>query len=541
MNIRVSNQEPGNKPDDKMLNEGVKGYQLKKLSVFLLLAVLFFGWGTPLHADESEPGESEMAEPVEEVLPTDDLAAGKVLYEKLCISCHGVEGDGDGPAADFFEPKPRSFKKAEYKYRTTPKGALPTDDDLFRAIARGLPGTGMPDWADKLNKKKINQVIKYIKTFSDKWDNQQGPHDVIPVGEPVASSEESIEKGKKQFTALGCTLCHGAEGRGDGATASVLTDHRGDPVYPRNLSKNWLFRGGGETKDIYMRINTGLNGTPMPSFADQLDNEQSWDLANYVRSLSPAVQPERGSMIKSGRVDGDVPSDPEDPLWQEAEVSWFPMMGQITFEERLFTLSVTDITVKSLYNDKEIGFLLIWDDRSKSKKKAPPKPTFTDQVAIQFPEKLQPGGVVKPYFIMGDEKLGVNLWTWRAEENQFLESNANGIHAEEQFQPVSDVRGKGSYVNGQYRVVMKRALNTGDTEKDIQFESGVFYPIAFHAWDGGNGETLTKRSVTPWYFVLMTPETPKSVYIFPPVVVIIVFGLEFLLQKMLRKNRDSSA
>jgi len=524
----------------EIIIERAKGFKLMKFSVLLLFIVLNFGWSTALLADESEDHAPEMAEDAGEALPTDDLAAGKVLYEKLCISCHGVEGDGDGPAAKRFQPKPRSFKKAEYKYRTTPKGSLPTDEDLIRAISLGLPGTGMPDWADKLNEKKIRQVIKYIKTFSDKWENQKGKSEVVIHGEPIPASEESIEKGKKQFTALGCTLCHGTEGRGDGPTASVLTNHRGDPVYPRNLNKNWLFRGGGEAKDIYTRINTGLNGTPMPSFADKLDNEKSWDLANYVRSLSPAVAPERGSLIKSGRVDGDVPTDPEDPLWQDASESWFPMMGQITFKERLFTPSVTDITVKSLYNDKEIGFMLVWDDRSKSKKKAPPKPTFTDQVAIQFPEKIQPGGVVKPYFIMGDKKLGVNLWTWRSEEDEFLESNSNGIHSEEQFQGRADVTGKGSYKNGQYRVVMKRSLKTGDTEKDIQFESGVFYPVAFHAWDGGNGETLTKRSITPWYFVLMEPETPKSVYIFPPVVVMIVFGLEFLLQKMLKKGQKTS-
>ena len=87
---------------------------------------------------------------------------------------------------------------------------------------------------------------------------------------------------------------------------------------------------------------------------------------------------------------------------------------------------------------------------------------------------------------------------------------------------------------------MKRALKTDDAEKDIQFESGEFYPIAFYAWDGGTGETLTKRSITPWYFVLMEPEVPKSVYIYPPVVVVIFFGLEFLLQRMLKKGHKKS-
>lgn len=514
--------------------------QKAKAFFWPLFMMAFLLGGMPLvYADE---GGDAPAQPAEEELPTDDLAAGKAIYEKRCISCHGDEGDGDGPAADRFQPKPRSFKKAEYKYRTTPKGELPTDDDLFRAISDGLPGTGMPDWADVLTEKKRRQVIKYIKTFSDKWENQAGSPNVITVGPPVPSDEESIERGKKQFTALGCTLCHGTEGRGDGPTSLALRNHRGDPVYPRNLNKNWLFRGGGTAEDIYKRVNTGLNGTPMPSFADKLDNEKSWDLANYVRSLSPAASPERGSLIKPLHIEGAIPSDPDDALWDEAEASWFPMMGQISFEKRLFTPTVTDITVRSLYNEKEIGFKLVWDDRSKSKSSKPDAKvqTFTDQVAIQFPEKLQPGGVKKPYFILGDEKLGVNLWNWSSEDNRVFETNANGILNGETEQARSDVSGKGIFKNGQYRVVMKRPLETADKEKDIQFKLGEFYPIAFFAMDGTNGEVGSKRSITPWYFVLMEPEVPKSVYIVPPVVVLLVFGAEFILVKILKKSKDAS-
>ena len=502
----------------------------------LLLAV----WGGVAYAD----GDAESpAQTATDNLPEDSVAAGKKIYEKRCISCHGVEGDGDGPAADRFQPKPRSFKKGEFKYRTTPRGSLPTDDDLFKVVTNGLPGTGMPDWADVLSEKQRRQVIEYIKTFSGKWEKQTEPLHPIQIGEPIPPSEESIKKGKEMFTTLGCMLCHGMEGRGDGPTALSLKNHRGDPVYPRNLTKNWLFRGGGEAKDIYTRVNTGLNGTPMPSFAKRLDNEKSWNLANYVRSLSPKEKPKRGSLIKALRVEGPVPTSPDDPLWEEAEPSWFPMMGQVSWKTRLFTPTVTDITVKSLFNDNEIGFKLVWDDRSKSV----PRPAkgsrpeiFTDQVAIQFPEKLQPGGVKKPYFIMGDEKLGVNLWTWRLDGNQFLESNANGIWNPERFQPTSDVTGEGYYKNGQYRVVMKRALQTGEKEKDIQFEIGKFYPIAFYAWDGTNGETGTKRSITPWYFVLMEPDVPKSVYFYPPVVVIVVFGLEIVIQKMLKRNHKNN-
>lgn len=548
MIIPDGNQELGkwmqvNKP----IKEAIK----EVFSVLFIITILHFGENRVLFADEpkKESPSEESVSPetpsekgtAEGVLPSDDLAAGEVIYKKRCISCHGSEGGGDGPAADRFSPKPRSFQAAEFKYRSTPRGELPTDDDLLTVVSNGLPGTGMPGWADVLSEKERKQVIKFIKTFSDKWKNPQQNAHVVIVGEPVPASEESVGRGKEQFTALGCTLCHGTEGRGDGLTALSLKDHRGDPVYPRNLNKNWLFRGGSEAKDIYKRINTGLNGTPMPSFADKLDNGKSWDLANYVRSLSPSKSPERGSLIKPLRIEEPIPTDPDDPLWEKAESNWFPMMGQISFEQRLFTPSVTDITLKSLYNENEIGFKLIWDDRSKSKTSPADAKiqTYTDQVAIQFPEKLQPGGVKKPYFILGDEKLGVNLWNWRSEDDRVFETNANGILNGEQEQGETDLSGKGQFTNGQYRVVIKRPLQTSDKEKDIQFEVGEFYPIAFFAMDGTNGEIATKRSITPWYFLLMEPDVPKSVYLFPPVVVLIVFGVEFLLVRILKKNKKT--
>ncbi len=508
----------------------------------IFFVALILGFQGFVFADEE--GESSPQSAEDENLPGDDLAAGEKIYRKRCISCHGDEGDGDGPAADRFQPKPRSFKKAEFKYRTTPRDSLPTDDDLFKVISNGLPGTGMPDWADTLSERQRRQVIKYIKTFSDKWEKQKGSPEVVVVGTKTPSSPESIERGKKQFRTLGCNLCHGLEGRGDGPTSSLLKNHRGDPVYPRNLNKNWLFRGGGETENIYMRFNTGLNGTPMPSFNAALDNEKSWDLANYVRSLSPPQKPERGSLVKSLRTEGAIPVDPDDPLWLEAGSSWFPMLGQISFKKRLFTPSVTDITVKSIFNEKEIGFLLTWDDRSKSKVSKPgaKRTVYTDQVAIQFPEKLQPGGVRKPYFIMGDEKLGVNLWYWATDEDRFFETNSNGVwNNSEVEQGRSDIAGKGYYKDGQYRVVIKRSLQTSDKEKDIQFEEGVFYPIAFSAMDGTNGERGSQRSITPWYFVFMEPEFDNSVYIYPPVVVIGVFGFQILLRKWLKKIHKKSS
>src|SRR5258708_30081566 len=89
----------------------------------------------------------------------------------------------------------------------------------------------------------------------------------------------------------------GDEGRGDGPSAPTLKDDADFPIFAADLHQNWRFRGGGSGEDIYRRLRTGLDGTPMPSFADLIDqkfltDEEPWRLAPYLRSLSPPTLPQ---------------------------------------------------------------------------------------------------------------------------------------------------------------------------------------------------------------------------------------------------------
>ncbi|MFP6661816.1 MAG: c-type cytochrome, partial [Myxococcota bacterium] len=52
----------------------------------------------------------------------DDVAAGKLLFETNCASCHGLTGKGDGPVGAVLTPKPRDFAKAEFKFDTDGDG-----------------------------------------------------------------------------------------------------------------------------------------------------------------------------------------------------------------------------------------------------------------------------------------------------------------------------------------------------------------------------------------------------------------------------------
>ena len=51
--------------------------------------------------------------------------AGKALYDDKCAHCHGIEGAGDGSAAENLLPKPRDFTRGLYKIRSTESAQLP--------------------------------------------------------------------------------------------------------------------------------------------------------------------------------------------------------------------------------------------------------------------------------------------------------------------------------------------------------------------------------------------------------------------------------
>ena len=78
--------------------------------------------------------------------PAPDLEVGKAAYSQHCARCHGDIGKGDGVDGKRFYPRPRDLTMGVYKFRSTASGNPPSDDDLFRTITRGLPGTNMPDW-----------------------------------------------------------------------------------------------------------------------------------------------------------------------------------------------------------------------------------------------------------------------------------------------------------------------------------------------------------------------------------------------------------
>ena len=208
----------------------------------------------------------------------------KQLFDRSCASCHGTDGRCHGPAADALNPKPRDFTQGWYKFRSTASGTLPTDDDLYRTIERGLPGTSMLGWKGLLSEAQTRALVAYVKQFSPRFANERPSP--LPASRPVAASPESVEKGRAAYESLACGACHGEGGAGADAVAGGMKDDWGNDVYAPNLTEPWSFRGGRTAADIHLRLKTGITGTPMPSFADSAKDEDLWHVANYVVSLA---------------------------------------------------------------------------------------------------------------------------------------------------------------------------------------------------------------------------------------------------------------
>ena len=237
----------------------------------------------------------------------DLVAQGKQVYIRRCVGCHGEQGDGKGPGAQFFKVKPRDFTTGIFKFRSTSGGinTLPSDEDLFITVTHGLWGTPMPPWYDIPSEERI-AVIQYIKTFSDRWKKEPvNPPIKIPTEPQI--TEATLAHGKQLF-AENCAVCHGIKGRGQGPAADHIHDVWGHPLRPANFTLPAGVGGGvklgHDALHIYKTIMTGVGGTPMPPFAlSKLTPEEVWDIVHYVQSLR--IDAHMGELIAAGLRDDD--------------------------------------------------------------------------------------------------------------------------------------------------------------------------------------------------------------------------------------------
>ncbi len=217
-------------------------------------ALALLVWSVPCHAQAPPTGPNDPA--------TVDAAR---LYGDACAPCHGLEGDGRGRGARLLgSPQPRDFTVGTFEFRSTPTGSLPTDEDLYRPISRGVPGTWMPAWEEHLTPAQRWALVSYVKGFAEYFADEE-PDPPVPAPEEPGSTPELVTEGRFVYTVLKCWECHGATGRGDGPKSDELADDWDRRIRPYDLTRG-SFKNGSSPADLYRTLATGLTGTPMPAY-----------------------------------------------------------------------------------------------------------------------------------------------------------------------------------------------------------------------------------------------------------------------------------
>ena len=248
---------------------------------------------------------------------TNQLRHGYALYSKYCVQCHGVNGDGNGAVAEHLNPKPRDYTLGVFKFTSTPYGSKPRRSDLVRTVTRGITGTSMPSF-DRLSEEQLSAVVEYILALTyrgelerqlasyayedeelpdeeglqetvdeilDAWEDSSSKL-VMPATVMPPMTEESVRLGHEIFLGKACNKCHGKFGRGGSiGNVEIGKDAWGNEGSAADLSSG-MFRGGDRPVDIYRRISSGINGTPMPSFKKTFqDNpDDIWHLVHFIKA-----------------------------------------------------------------------------------------------------------------------------------------------------------------------------------------------------------------------------------------------------------------
>ena len=245
------------------------------------------------------------------------------LFRRHCAGCHGISGDGAGPAAAVLDPYPRDFRNGVFKYTSTAGGAKPLRGDLLHTVLEGIPGTAMPSF-HKLPAEQIAALAAYVEYLAIRgetelylfqsvvdedaslppnmgeiiddgllpaaksWGDARSMAVVPPLPPSVdtpARFARSIARGRKLFAGAGqCVKCHGPLGNGRGEQSELYDDWNKrklgatpersreladrfrlpiERLHPRDFTRG-VFHGGDQPIDQYWRICVGIKGTPMP-------------------------------------------------------------------------------------------------------------------------------------------------------------------------------------------------------------------------------------------------------------------------------------
>ncbi len=299
---------------------------------------------------------------------------------------------------------------------------------------------------------------------------------------------------------------------------------------------------------------------------------------------------EKASLI--ARPVEQVPADPGDAAWWRADTLEVPLAPQAVVKPRRYEASVKSLTVRALYTEKELAFLLEWRDPERNAMEGAAQ-AFRDAIAIEFPEDPTKG---IPFFGMGEPERPVVIYQWRSDweadgarqdvdekyprmiadwypfsgraageiaeagdygekgDKVFLPSwwagNPVGDPALQANRPVEklgargfgtleslaperqDATGKAVWKDGTWKAL----ITIPRAQEKFAFERGKTLPVAFAAWNGAKHERGGEKGVSTWYFLSLEKPVSIAASLSPVPVVIGAFVAEFLALRWWRRR-----
>src|SRR5688572_4992207 len=190
-------------------------------------------------------------------LPTKtiDLAEGRQLYERNCATCHGMAGQGDGPAARGLNPRPPAVGDAAAMHDVSPA-------TMYRITSVGIGGTPMPSYGATLTPDQRWNVVSYLIA--------------------LRASPQQVAEGEGLYT-QGCVQCHGALGAGDGPFARSLSR------IPQEIGA-FAWQAARSDLELSSLVRSGIPGTAMPP-ATHLTPTQIRNVVAYLRTMPLETTP----------------------------------------------------------------------------------------------------------------------------------------------------------------------------------------------------------------------------------------------------------
>ena len=252
--------------------------------------------------------------------------------------------------------------------------------------------------------------------------------------------------------------------------------------------------------------------------------------------VAEPVSAQESVAVRAPMVKGALPADdPTAAVWSSATPATFPMSPQVHWQNRIQEATVRDLTVRALHDGTNVAILLEYAD---------PTEDPDDSAAIEFMV-----GDKKAHFAHGQpmaqvEGGPVNIWFWKNKDGKGVDMNAKGFGTLK-VQTHQDVKAKGAYANGTWKVVFTRPLATEHPDEDMQITTGGFINIAFAVWDGkkdASGELKEKgsqKAVTSWWYFRAEAPPDYSGYYYAALAVGLALGFQFVLIRKLKKGHSA--